>query len=227
MLDLGCGAGRHAFETFRRGADVVAFDHDAEELREVAGLLAAMRAEGEAPETASARTVVGDALSLPFPDGSFDRVIASEILEHIPDDRSAMTELTRVLRPGGLVAVTVPRWLPERLCWALSEEYHQVDGGHVRIYSRHELRAKLAHVGLQSVGYHHAHALHSPYWWIKCVVGVNRDQHQLTRAYHQLLVWDILRRPWLTRAAESTLDPLIGKSLIFYLHKPEPTHALA
>ncbi|MFI5427919.1 hypothetical protein [Aeromicrobium sp. UC242_57] len=35
----------------------------------------------------------------------------------------------------------------------------------------------------------HAHALHSPYWWLKCAVGVNREQHPLVRAYHRPLVW--------------------------------------
>src|SRR3712207_8881866 len=52
------------------------------------------------------------------PDASVDRVIASEVLEHIPDDARAMAEIARVLKPGGTVAVTVPRFGPERVCWA-------------------------------------------------------------------------------------------------------------
>ena len=78
-------------------------------------------------------------------------VIASEVLEHIPDDGAAFAELARVLRPGGTLAVTVPAWLPERICWALSDEYHApfVEGGHVRIYNERELRAKLRAAGLQ------------------------------------------------------------------------------
>src|SRR6202021_2633687 len=81
----------------------------------------------------------GDALRLPFPSGSFDRVIAAEVLEHIPDDRRALAELARVLRPGGTIAVTVPRWYPELINWVLSDDYHLVPGGHVRIYRRSEL----------------------------------------------------------------------------------------
>ena len=75
-------------------------------------------------------------LRLPFADGTFDRVIASEVLEHIPDDAAAMAELARVLRPGGTMAVTVPRCGPEVVNWVLSDEYHDVPGGHVRIYRR-------------------------------------------------------------------------------------------
>src|SRR5919109_1119527 len=132
---------------------------------------------------------------MPFGDGMFDRVIAAEVLEHILDDQRAMNELARVLRPGGLAAITVPSFLPERICWALSDEYHEVPGGHVRIYTRVELEAKLARAGLTPMWHHHAHGLHSPYWWLKCAVGVHDDKHRLASAYHKLLVWDIMRRP--------------------------------
>ena len=157
---------------------------------------------------------------MPFPDGSFDRVIAAEVLEHIPADRHALREIARVLRPGGRLAVTVPAWLPERVCWGLSEDYHNTPGGHVRIYTRREMEAKLAQAGLRPGGHHHAHGLHSPYWWLKCAVGVHDDGHPLARAYHRLLVWDIMKRPAVTRLAEQALNPLIGKSLVVYAEKP-------
>lgn len=221
ILDMGCGAGRHAFELYRRGADVVAFDQDGDELAAVADMFAAMREAGEVPDAATAGTVQGDALDLPFADGEFDRVVAAEVLEHIPADVEAIAELVRVLRPGGTLAVTVPSWLPERVCWALSDAYHEVEGGHVRVYSRAELVAKVAATGLDLAGTGHAHALHAPYWWLKCVVGVDDDDNVLVRRYHDLLVWDMMRRPWLTRTAERLLDPIIGKSLVLYFTKPE------
>jgi SAM-dependent methyltransferase len=220
LLDLGCGAGRHAFEAFRRGAQVIACDADEGELRTVASVAAAMDEAGEAPAPAQAVTVGGDATALPFGDGVFDRVIAAEVLEHITDDQDALREIGRVLRPGGLLAVTVPAWLPERICWRLSDDYHTVPGGHVRIYTRAELEAKLRRAGLAVGGHHHAHGLHSPYWWLKCAVGVTDDDHPLARAYHRLLVWDIMNHPAPTRAAERVLNPLIGKSLVVYASKP-------
>jgi ubiquinone/menaquinone biosynthesis C-methylase UbiE len=220
VLDLGAGAGRHAFEVLRRGADVVAFDMDAAELDGVAAMFAAMTEEGEVPIGASGDTVVGDALDMPFPDASFDRVIASEVLEHIPDDTTAMREIVRVLKPGGLAAITVPSFLPERICWALSEDYHTTPGGHIRIYTLAELQAKLKASGLDVGEHHYAHGLHSPYWWIKCAVGVHNDGHPLAKAYHELLVWDIMKRPLATRVAEAVLNPLIGKSVVVYVRKP-------
>ena len=144
VLDMGCGAGRHAFEMYRRGADVVAFDQDADELSGVRDLFAAMKDAGEVPEGAEADVKEGDALSLPFADGEFDRIVAAEVLEHIPADIQAIAELARVLRPGGTVALTVPRWLPEFICWQLSDDYHNVPGGHIRIYTDKELTDKVS-----------------------------------------------------------------------------------
>ncbi len=222
MLDLGCGAGRHAFEALRRGAHVVALDTDRDELRQVSAMFAAMREAARCRAADQPGRWPGTPPRCRFRTARFDRVIAAEVLEHIPADQAAMDEITRVLRPGGLAAVTVPSWLPERICWRLSADYHNVPGGHVRIFTRPELEAKLARSGLRVGGHHHAHALHSPYWWLKCAVGVKDDDHPLARAYHRLLVWDIMRRPALTRLADRALNPLIGKSLVVYAAKGQP-----
>ena len=222
LLDLGCGGGRHAFEAHRRGAHTVAFDRNAGDTKDAAAMLAAMRGAGEAPVGVLGTAVNGDALSLPFADGSFDMVIAAEVLEHVLDDDGAMAELARVLRPGGTLAVTVPRWFPERICWALADEYHapHVPDGHVRIYGRTRLAWLVAAAGLRPTASHHAHALHSPYWWLKCALGLDRPDRWPVRAYHRMLVWDITRKPPVTRAIERLLNPVLGKSLVIYAVKP-------
>jgi SAM-dependent methyltransferase len=201
----------------RRGADVVAYDHSIDELREVATMFYAMASSGEVPEGATAAVVRGDVLALPFPDGSFDAVIASEVLEHIPDDERAMAEITRIVKPGGQVAVTVPRWWPERINWALPREYQHTPGGHIRIYRGDELISRLEATGLRVRGRHHAHALHSPYWWLNCTFG---RESVPSRLWNRILVWDIVKRPWLTRTAEQVLNPVLGKSLVVYADKP-------
>jgi SAM-dependent methyltransferase len=221
ILDLGCGFGRHSYQAARLGAEVVAFDASADEVRNVQDTFGAMAVAGELDaEAARVGAVQGDALKLPFVDGSFDRVIASEVLEHIPADETAMAELARVLRSGGSMAVTVPRCGPEFVNWALSDEYHDVPGGHIRIYRRSQLIGRLEGTGLRAVGSHHAHGLHAPYWWLRCLVGPGNDSHPAVAGFHRLLVWDIEKAPKLTRYADRVLNPLVGKSLVVYLEKP-------
>ena len=215
VLDLGCGAGRHAYEAMRLGGRVVAFDVDAAAVKDTAVVMEACDGDGAA--------VNGDALRLPFPDGAFDRVVAAEVLEHIPGDTVVIAELSRVLRPGGVLAVTVPRWGPELANWALSDEYHTVPGGHIRIYRASALASRLSDAGLVVEGRGYAHGLHAPYWWLRCLVGVGNDSHPLVRAYHEVLCWDIERRPvvsGVTRALDAALTPFIGKSLVLYARQP-------
>lgn len=221
FLDVGAGSGRHAFEALRRGAAVVALDLAAGDLRSARDTMAAMVSAGEVA-TDHGAVLVGDALRLPFGDGSIDRIVASEVLEHVDDDRRAIDELVRVLRPGGTMAVTVPSWLPEWVCWQLSEEYHApfVEGGHVRIYTKAELSMKLARGGLELAGTARTHGLHSPYWWLRCAVGPHDDDHPVVRPYRKLLEWDIMQRPVATRVADAALSPVLGKSLVVYARRP-------
>ncbi|MFC5678130.1 class I SAM-dependent methyltransferase [Aeromicrobium endophyticum] len=220
FIDVGAGAGRHSYEALRRGADVTAFDMDEVELKGVDDMFGAMAEVGEVPPGGTGAVQVGTILDMPYDDGSFDVVLASEILEHVPEIDQAVAELVRITAPGGILAITVPRWLPERICWALSDEYHANEGGHIRIFKADELQATVEGYGLTTTHRHHAHALHAPYWWLKCAVGVERDQHPLVRAYHRLLVWDMMKAPAATRLAERALDPVIGKSVALYFSKP-------
>ncbi len=224
LLDIGCGFGRHSYEALRRGADVVSSDFSLPELTEVDKTVAAMDEYGELPSGVSSTSVNGDVTRLPFPDNAFDRIIASEILEHIDDDVGALVELVRVLRPGGTFAATIPAALPEKICWKITDEYHapKVEGGHVRIYANGELAERMEQAGLEVFHKHRAHALHTPYWWLRCAVGPQADvnSNPLTKAYNSLLEWDIMTQPTITKVADRLLNPVLGKSLVIYARKP-------
>ena len=219
LLDLGCGAGRHTFEALKRGVDTVSVDLDDAALKDVKGMSEAMRTENEIPDGTAATCAVGDALGLPFADETFDRVIASEVLEHIAADERAMKEIARVLKPGGKAAITVPRWWTEAVNWGLSREYRSTPGGHVRIYRRSQLHERLRRAGLRPFAAHHAHAFHSPYWWLRSIVGISREDAKPVRAYHRFLVWDITngRPEW--KAIERAFNPIMGKSVAIYAAK--------
>jgi SAM-dependent methyltransferase len=227
LLDAGAGFGRHAFEAARLGARVVALDYASDEVTGTRSTFAAMAMAGEIHESRCAGVLRGDATSLPFPNATFDKAVTSEVLEHIPNDAAVLGELFRVLKPGGVLAATVPTSWPERVCWRLSDDYHAPNavGGHVRIYSSTELRAKLRAAGFQVYASHHAHALHSPYWWLRCAVGPGRDDHGLVARYRRFLEWDIMNRPRSVRMVEKVLNPVLGKSFVLYARKPASSEA--
>jgi len=224
LLDIGCGNGRHAFAAWKAGGGVVAVDASVAELGDVATMAGAMLVAGEV-STIDGGVLAGDALALPFADGSFDVIVASEIFEHVLDDHAAMRECARVLRPDGVVALSVPRAFPEAINWLLSWDYHHNPGGHVRIYRRRQLLARLSLAGLEQVHHEYRHGLHSPYWWLRCALGVNRPERRAVALYHRLLVWEIVRQPFVLRLVAKGLDPLIGKSLVVYLRHAASTPA--
>ncbi|TGD72948.1 class I SAM-dependent methyltransferase [Mangrovimicrobium sediminis] len=224
VLDLGCGEGRHVISAYLEaevhsiGVDLSLPDllTTREKMREFS------TAAQPANDVADARSFglsSASALALPFADNTFDKVICSEVLEHIPDYQSALREIERVLKPGGLFCASVPRRWPEKLCWMLSEGYHNTPGGHIRIFRARELRRDIETLGMDHYHRHWAHALHAPFWWLKCLFWNRREEPWLVRQYHRLLVWDLMQRPRLTRVAEQLLNPLMGKSVVMYFRK--------
>ncbi len=215
VLDLGCGKGRHSYEVQRLGARPVGVDLDLPALREVAEMMWAVASE---EDVALGSCCMGNALQLPFASGTFDRVIVSEVLEHISEDSAAISEIVRVTKPGGTVAISVPRFWPEAVCWTLSKQYHSNQGGHVRIYRSSQLLDRLKRFGLEPYRSHHAHALHTPYWWLRCAIDLDGRAAPVAR-YHDFLVWDIEKQNRVVRTLERALDPVLGKSFVVYLRK--------
>ncbi len=220
VLDLGCGEGRHVISAYTEASvHSVGVDLGFADLQTT-------RAKAQAflqPDD-SARSfglAQADALQLPFADNTFDKVICSEVLEHIADYQAVLSEVERVLKPGGDFVASVPRFWPEWLCWAFSDEYHANAGGHLRIFKAGQLRRQIEQAGFAYRQQHWAHALHAPFWWLKCMFWKTQEQSWLVKTYHRFLVWDLMDRPCLTRTLEKLLNPLMGKSVVMYFRLPQ------
>lgn len=217
FLDLGCGEGRHCFGAYMsEEIDVFGFDMS---LSDVGKAKENFDQFNENTSTKSCNFGVADAKKLPFKDNTFDFIICSEVLEHIIDYQSAISEINRILKPEGKLAVSVPKFFPEWICWKLSIDYQNTPGGHVRIFKFKELKKDIADYGLNFSQRHWAHALHSPYWWLQCLFWNSKENSKIINLYHEFLVWDMMKKPFLTKCLEYIFQPLIGKSVVLYFNK--------
>jgi 2-polyprenyl-3-methyl-5-hydroxy-6-metoxy-1,4-benzoquinol methylase len=216
VLDAGCGTGRHLREMTRLpDLKIIGLDKNDQELHEAyASLQTILDAKID-----NCLVMKADIRKLPFAAASFDFVICSEVLEHIAEHQEALTELVRVLKPQGIIVISVPRYYPERICWMISPAYHNTEGGHIRIYKKKRLAQMLAGHGIKCWKINYKHALHAPYWWLKCMVGLKNEDHWLVKYYKKFLEWDIMQKPVITRVLENLLNPILGKSIVFYLKK--------
>lgn len=219
LLDVGCGEGRHVIHACLEhnilgvGVDLSLRDLSIAHERFMPFSEYNSRSQFSLQQT--------DATKLPFADHSFDKVICSEVLEHIENYVGVLQEIKRVLKPNGVLAISVPRAWPEKICWTLSAAYHQVEGGHIRIFHAKQLRDEIRDLGFEFTHRYWAHALHSPFWWLKCLLWKSQDESRLIKLYHRFLVWDLMQKPWITQTLEKLLNPLLGKSVVMHFRKTE------
>ncbi len=216
ILDAGSGEGRHSWDLMKGPHNIFVLDLDFEALWTNFKFLRLLEWEGEARGKFCA--LHGNVQTLPFQDEIFDHIICSEVLEHVDDEYEAMAELVRVLKPGGTIGVSVPTWITETFYWRLDKNYSH-PGGHIRIFRARELRNLLQAFGLHIYGGNRRHSLHSPYWFFRCLFGLDNENAFCTRTYHRFLCWVENNSPFFFKGLERLLDPLFGKSLVFYARK--------
>lgn len=213
LLDVGCGLGRHTLAAYRH-CPLLAVGVDLS----LADLQQAQHRFGDFDQDSPHRSALwaqAHGARLPFADASFDKVICCEVLEHLDRPEAVISELVRVLKPDGLLAVSVPSYWPERLCWLLSRDY-PADVGHLRIFRGDELPRAIESSGLRCIAEHREHGLHSPWWWLQALLWSRREQSWLVRRYKDFLDWALFRSPAWLRRLELRLNPLLGKSRVFY-----------
>lgn len=154
ILDAGCGRGFYLnFVRQTSHARLVGLELELPHLR------VARRALAHLPDIL---LLSGSLYSPPFPSAVFDKIILSEVLEHVPDDASALQSLARVLKPGGLIAITVPNanypfwWDPVNKSLEALLRMHIRDGvlagiwaNHLRLYTAEQLRNAVLRAGLE------------------------------------------------------------------------------
>ena len=220
ILDAGCGEGRHTFECFRHECAILGMDLSHQSLLKARYVLGQMERRREA----QGRVLLlrGDALRFPFTDGTFDKIICAEVIEHVEDDRKGVAELARILNVGGKIAITVPTRLTEHVYDYLSKEYFRTPGGHIRKVIPRRLARCMEENGLRVYAVGFAHAFHFPYWMLRCIFGLHRENAVIPAIYKKILHYCLFSRP--LRFMEKLCNYFFPKSIILYAQKGNGTH---
>lgn len=153
VLDIGCGDGfyLHLLSNLSYKLKITGLDNDENALKSARNNLRGKKV----------KLVSDNARTLPFRSNTFDRVIASEVLEHIDNDLVALTEIKRVLKPGGVVVLSVPNlnypFLWDPINWLLERFFNihfkkgfwaGIWNQHKRLYSKNKLELLIKKAGL-------------------------------------------------------------------------------
>ena len=217
MLDVGCGEGRHIFGIMQNYPEMkcIGLDMDDDSL---------VKAEEgyeffESISNAGAEFLKGSAYSLPFQNNSLDLIVCSEVLEHLHHYNDAVKEIHRVLKPGGKFYASVPASWPEKICWALSKDYQNQPGGHLRIFNQSKLVSEISEAGFKFLSSDRFHSIHAPYWWLRCFFWNTQDKNLLVKIYKKILERHILKKTFLLDFIDKILNPIMGKSFSMYFEK--------
>lgn len=217
MLDVGCGEGRHIFGIMQDYPQMkcIGLDMDNASLQKAEEGYEYFKSISDA----GVEFLKGSAYSLPFPDQSIDLIVCSEVLEHLHEYNDAVREIYRVLKTGGKFYASVPASWPEKVCWALSKDYQNQPGGHLRIFSQSGLVSEIKDSGFKFLSSDKFHSIHAPYWWLRCFFWNSQDTNFLVKLYKKLLERHILKKPIILNQIDKLLNPILGKSFSMYFEK--------
>ncbi len=218
VLDAGCGTGRHTLHTCKLAkCRICSVDILENDVKKTKILTKYMDQTGEAIGWGEAMT--SDSLKLPFKDTCFDKIICSEVLEHVDDEERGMAELVRVLKDQGSIAVTVPTYLSEALNWKIDSDYYNHPGGHVRIFKAGQLADLMRRHGLKLYAVRFEHSLHTIYWMLRCLFGLKNEKARVPALYYKMLELQIMNNSKIPNAIEGLGNFFFPKSIVMYARK--------
>jgi SAM-dependent methyltransferase len=219
VIDLGCGTGRHVLELSKTPSDIIGADISRHDIRAGRYLLEIMRRRGEVKARVHWLQTAGE--RLPFKDAAFDRVICTETLEHVDDEQVLARELVRVLKPGGILAISVPDEYSEKVFWKLSRNYRTHAGGHVRIFGRGEIVRLMRTSGLDPYAVRYRHSLETLYWLSHVAFWSDwGKQGPITSAFRRILDSQRARQSAVVTALDEIGNRILPKSIVVYSRKP-------
>lgn len=217
ILDYGCGSGRKSIDFASKSADIYAVDTDKKSL----SILEKNILTKNIKNIATAK--IDKNSSLQFKNSFFDRVILSEVLEHVDSPSTIIEEIYRVMKKGGILCVSVPTSTTERVYNFLNPNYYS-KAGHRRVFTKNEIILLLESRGFSVNKIYKENFKFSIYWIIASLLkihpsdsGETENSTRLDKYYYKL--WGVLYLLHVTDLVEGIGNSLFPKSIYLYAEK--------
>jgi SAM-dependent methyltransferase len=212
VADIGCGSGGNSLFCAKFAASVIAVDIDP-------GAVASLETRFRNSSVAACRAVVSDGNPLPIESGAMDKVICTEVLEHVDDPRQFLTELVRIGKAGALYLLSVPDSLSETVLKRVSPPASYIKPNHIRIIERNEFGRLASDAGLVV----QKRLYYSFYWSVwnalvwQCGIDFDRGRHPALD--HWAHAWNAVLDLPHGDVCKSALDDAMPKSQVIIAYK--------
>ena len=214
VVDVGCGGGSYSHFCASHGAHVTLIDVDAQALARASCLLATV------PEAPHFEAHVTDGKTLPVPNGVADRVICTEVFEHVDDPVAVARELVRIGRPGALYMLSCPDPHAEALFKRIAHPSYFERPNHIRIIGTEEFADLVEGAGLvieERLNHNFYSLMHWVLFWA-CPPLSEAMDHPLLESWAH--TWSLLLEQPQGILVKRALDDLLPKSQVIIARKP-------
>ncbi len=213
VLDVGCGDGGHLRFCGKRGATLICVEQDETALKK------AVEA-AQATEAKAVHYFLSDAKPLPLEDGSVNRIICNEVLEHVDDPVEFMQELVRVGSSGAKYLLGVPDHTSENVFKALAWPGYFEKPNHIRIFQRQEFDELVTKAGLVIEHKKYYGFYWSMWWFLFWALDADSEGGEEPLLKSWANTWDLLIKCHQGKKVKDALDALAPKSQLIVAYKP-------
>lgn len=213
VVDVGCGLGGNLSFCARFAKYAIGVDIDPKQVEATANRL-------KDAGLSNFKTLVSDGNPLPIESGTADKVVCTEVLEHVDDPAQTMRELVRIGKPGALYFLSVPGAASEEVLRPIAPAACFEKPNHIRVFDYDGFETLVSASGLQI----EKHALFSFYWalWhaMLWTAAVDYDKGTHPALDHLARAWDELLKLPDGKKCIDELDRVLHKSQIIIARKP-------
>lgn len=213
VLDVGCGDGLCIHFCANQGAEVSLVDIDASKVN-------ALHQKLQSTPARAVHAMASDANPLPLATRTFDKIINTEVLEHVADPKQFLSELVRVGKPGALYLMAVPHSTSEGVQKELAPAIHFEPPNHIRIFTPESFTALVQDSGLvieRTINYGFFSAVFWAFFWT-CDHDLNAPRHPLLQSWEN--TWKLMLEMRDGPRIKKALDAVLPKSQVIIARKP-------